>query len=172
MLRFNQEFFRCDTFMDYLRWLKRPIPACKAQPHQSKVTREYPELFRRFLTKKNQQTFVWTWEPGPCWLRSVARHVWSPWQSSSASQNSPAHRQWSHCLRWKKQARNYTFTDKPWGSVSFYQRYLQDHKNTSELKVQSEELLVSTLQNKVLSILSGWGIGEFLATFSIRTVFW
>lgn len=52
MLRVNWEFFRCDAFKDYLRWLKRPIPACKAQPHQSKVTRVYLEFFRRFLTLK------------------------------------------------------------------------------------------------------------------------
>lgn len=53
MLRFNREFFKCDTFKDYLRWLKRPTPACKAQPHQ--VTRVYLELFRRFLTLKTSK---------------------------------------------------------------------------------------------------------------------
>lgn len=49
--------------------------------------------------------------------------------------------------------------------------FTRDTFKITELKAQSEELLVFTFQNKVFSILSGWVIGEFLATFSIRSVY-
>lgn len=50
MLRFNREFFRCDTFKDYLI-----CDSKDSQLHQSKVMREYLELFRRFLTLKTSK---------------------------------------------------------------------------------------------------------------------
>lgn len=160
MLRFNREFFRCDTFKDYLI-----CDSKDSQPHQSKVMREYLELFRRFLTLKTSKPLSehesWVhvgWGQSHYMSDLLGNHpqllkVHQPIDSGVIAWDGKNKREITH-LRTNHEVEVLSV---------FYQRYLQDHKDTSALKAQSEELLVFTFQNKVASIvrLGYWRIFSY-----------